>query len=80
MTWVPEIAAALWSIAYLVASRTMPRVFGKAVVGGMELWRGVWAMPTQFVVFPVAFACRGPVADWLFTFVFAKSPLLYSFA
>eukprot|EP00325_Prymnesiales_sp_UTEX-LB-985_P016833 CAMPEP_0174752382 /NCGR_PEP_ID=MMETSP1094-20130205/101907_1 /TAXON_ID=156173 /ORGANISM="Chrysochromulina brevifilum, Strain UTEX LB 985" /LENGTH=283 /DNA_ID=CAMNT_0015958021 /DNA_START=41 /DNA_END=888 /DNA_ORIENTATION=- len=41
------------------------------MVGGMELWRGVWALPTQVLLFPVALATRGAVADGLFTYVFA---------
>ena len=65
-----EVMATAWALAYLFASRKLPRIFGKAVVGGMELWRGVWAMPTQFVIFPAAFAWRGAEADWLFVYVF----------
>jgi len=66
-----EVMAVLWWLAYLVASRQLPRVFGRTVVGGMELWRGAWALPTQLVLFPLTLACRGEVADWLFTYVFA---------
>ena len=68
---LPEALAALWALAYLFASRRLPRIFGKANVGGMELWRSVWALPTQFVLFPVALMIRGEVADRLFMYVFA---------
>ena len=71
-----RLLAAAWVLAYVVASRTLPRVFGKAVVGGMELWRGVWALPTQLVLFPVALTLRGETADWLFTYVFMLYMLL----
>jgi acylglycerol lipase len=71
--WAPWVMAVMWSFAYLAASRSwgLPRVFGRTVVGGMEMWRNAWSMPTQFVILPVAFACRGEVADHLFMYVFA---------
>ena len=77
--WLAEAMAVMWALTYLVASRRLPRVFGKAIVGGMELWRGVWAMPTQFLLLPIALACRGAVADMLFIYVFALFMLLDPF-
>ena len=70
---LPEALAIAWALAYLIASLKLPAVFGRAVVGGMELWRGVWALPTQFMLFPVALALRGAVADRLFVYVFGLS-------
>jgi hypothetical protein len=66
-----EALAVTWALAYLVASHALPRVFGKTVIGGMELWRTAWSLPTQFVLFPATLACRGLVADRLFAYVFA---------
>ena len=76
MTYLAEILAALWALAYVFASRWLPSAFGRSIVGGMEFWRGVWALPSQFVLFPAALAFRGAVADWLFTYVFALYMLL----
>ena len=42
----------------------------------MELWRGVWALPTQLLLFPTVFALRGDVADQTFRYVFALYMLL----
>jgi hypothetical protein len=38
--WAPWVMAVMWSFAYLAASRSwgLPRVFGRTVVGGMEMW------------------------------------------
>ena len=71
LPYLAEVMAVLWVLAYGFASRWLPSVFGRSIVGGMEFWRGVWALPSQFVLFPVALALRGAVPDMVFTYVFA---------
>ena len=69
--WLAEALALLWACAYFVASRTLPRIFSRTVVSGMELWRAAWPVPTQVVLFPVTLALRGAMADRVFTYIFA---------
>ena len=68
----PELLAAAWAIAFVVASRVMPAYFGRTVIGGMERWRDAWSLPTQYCLLPLALLihwCGIPGADRYFVYV-----------
>ena len=71
-----ETLAIGWATCYVVASRTMPKVFGSQSVGGTVRWRTAWAIPTQFVVLPLLYTYRGEALSLCFTYLFALYMLL----